>query len=332
MSEHARYIRRAIELARQARGRGNHPFGAVLVVDSQIALEAENTVVAQNDPTRHAEMNLVRLAWQELPSEAIARSTLYTSTEPCPMCVGAIFWSGIRRVVFSFPALDLGALAGDRFCGPCKPLFDRADQKTEVIGPVLADEGREVHLGFWTKDQAATFSLRMATLGDAPVLEGLIADSARGLCREDYTDAQIEAALGTAWGLDTELIRDGTYFVAEAGGEIVACGGWSRRRTLFGGDKQAGRHSELLDAGRDSARIRAFFVRPDWARLGIGRALIERCEAEAQAHGFRSVELVATLAGHRLYRACGYAGDERREYPLSDGITIEFVPMKKELA
>lgn len=151
MSEDAKYIRRAIDLARQARERGNHPFGALLVADEQILLEAENTVVSQNNPTHHAEMNLVQGAWRQLPAEVIGKSTLYTSTEPCPMCTGAIFWSGIRRVVFSLPAADLGAMTDDRFCGPCKALFDRANEKTEVIGPILADEGRQVHLGFWTR-------------------------------------------------------------------------------------------------------------------------------------------------------------------------------------
>jgi GNAT superfamily N-acetyltransferase len=175
-----------------------------------------------------------------------------------------------------------------------------------------------------------TFTLRKATLDDIPVLEGLIARSARELSRDDYSDAQIEAALGTAWGVDTELIRDETYFVAEAAGEIVACGGWSRRKTLFGADAHADRKSDVLDAARDSARIRAFFVRPDWARRGIGRALLARCEAEARAHGFRSAELVATLPGQRLYALSGYAGGERVEYPLGTGLTIEFVPMKKD--
>jgi tRNA(Arg) A34 adenosine deaminase TadA len=150
MSHDATYIRRAIALARQARERGNHPFGALLVADDHIVLEAENTVVTENNPTHHAEMNLVQGAWRQLPAELITRSTLYTSTEPCPMCTGAIFWSGIRRVVFSFPALDLGELAHDRFCGPCNVLFDRAEQRTEIIGPILADEGRQVHVGFWT--------------------------------------------------------------------------------------------------------------------------------------------------------------------------------------
>jgi N-acetylglutamate synthase-like GNAT family acetyltransferase len=172
-------------------------------------------------------------------------------------------------------------------------------------------------------------TLRQATLADVPVLEALIAESARDLCQGDYTGAQIEAAIGTAWGVDRELIRDGTYFVVESDGAIVACGGWSKRRTLFGGDAQPGRQSEVLDPTRDAARIRAFFVRPDWARRGLGVMLLERCEAEARAHGFRSAELVATLPGQRLYRAFGYIGDERVEYPLPGGLTITFVPMRK---
>lgn len=176
-----------------------------------------------------------------------------------------------------------------------------------------------------------TFSLRKAILEDIPTLEQLIAESARALSRQEYTDAQIEAALGTALGVDTELIRDGTYFVAEVEGEIVGCGGWSRRRTLFGSDRQAGRQSEILDPSCDSARIRAFFVRPDWARRGIGRELLVRCEEEALAEGFRSVELMATLPGEKLYKAMGYVGEERVEYALSSGITIEFVPMSKDL-
>lgn len=173
-------------------------------------------------------------------------------------------------------------------------------------------------------------TLRPATPDDIPALQALIADSARGLSRGDYSAAQIEAAIGSAWGVDSELIRDQTYFVAESGGEIVACGGWSRRKTLFGGDQQPGRQSAVLDPDRDAARIRAFFVRPDRARQGIGRALLERCEAEARAHGFRAAELMATLPGQRLYRAYGYVGEERVEYPLRDGVTIHFVPMRKD--
>ena len=174
-------------------------------------------------------------------------------------------------------------------------------------------------------------SLRRATLEDRSTLEALIVDSATKLSRNDYSGEQIEAALGTAFGVDSELIRDGTYFVAEVDGEIVGCGGWSRRKTLFGSDAQPGRQSDLLDPDRDSARIRAFFVHPNWARRGIGRAILERCEAEAREHGFRSAELLATLSGERFYRVLGYTGQERTEHALRDGVTIEFVPMKKRL-
>ena len=175
------------------------------------------------------------------------------------------------------------------------------------------------------------FSLRLAAIEDVPALDRLIGESARELGRADYTEVQIEAAVGTAWGVDSQLIRDGTYFVAEAEGEVVAGGGWSRRQTLFGGDMQAGRSSALLDPARDAARIRAFFVRPDWARRGIGRALLERCEAEARAHGFRRLELMATLPGERLYAAAGFVVAAREDYTLRPGVRIELIAMTKVL-
>jgi len=173
-------------------------------------------------------------------------------------------------------------------------------------------------------------SFRKATLDDVFAIHALIAESARVLSRADYSDAQIEAALQSAWGVDTQLIRDSTYFVAECGGKLIACGGWSWRRTLFGGDAQAGRESEALDPSCDAARIRAFFVHPAWARRGLGRALLAHCEENARAHGFRSAELVATLPGERLYRGCGYGSQGAREYSLPGNQTIRFVPMRKE--
>lgn len=178
---------------------------------------------------------------------------------------------------------------------------------------------------------AIVFSIRPANFDDLPELERLIAASVRGLASSDYTEAQIEAALGTAWGVDSELIRDGTYFVVEANGKIVGCGGWGKRKTLFGGDGQSGRESTLLDPARDAARVRAFFVDPVWARRGIGRILLQRCEDEARAAGFGRAKLLATLPGHRLYRACGYAGDEARTYPLPGGSAIACIPMRKTL-
>ena len=174
--------------------------------------------------------------------------------------------------------------------------------------------------------------VRPAVFADAPVIQRLIAASARALSRGDYSEAQVEAALGTTFGLDAQLVADGTYFVAEAKGEIVGCGGWSRRRALFGANARVDAAAEALDPARDAARIRAFFVRPDWARRGVARALLAACEEAAGQHGFRTVELVATLPGHRFYRSAGYVGDERRTYPLRDGITIEFIPMKKDLS
>jgi len=177
-----------------------------------------------------------------------------------------------------------------------------------------------------------TFVLRKATPEDTPLLEQVIAESARKLGRPDYTDEQIEAALGSAFGVDSQLIRDGTYFVAESADDgIVGCGGWSWRKTLFGSDRQAGRQSEALDPRYEAARIRAFFVRPEWARRGIARALLEKCEEEARLRGFQSLELLATLPGHRLYQALGYTGEARVTYPLGNDVTIDFIPMMKKL-
>lgn len=175
------------------------------------------------------------------------------------------------------------------------------------------------------------YIIRKASLDDREAIELLIAESARGLSREDYSARQIESAIRTVFGVDTDLVVDGTYFVADASGTLVGCGGWSKRRTLFGGDRFADRDSGELDPSSEAAKIRAFFVHPAYARQGIGRAILSLCESEAKAHGFRSIELMATLPGLKLYRACGYEGGERVEYETGDGATIEFVPMRKEL-
>ncbi len=175
------------------------------------------------------------------------------------------------------------------------------------------------------------YRIRRATLEDRAALERLIAESARGLSRGDYTDEQVEAALASVFGVDTDLIHDGTYYVAEVQDGPVGCGGWSKRRTLFGGDRFAARDSGHLDPSREPAKIRAFFVRPDWARRGVAGAILETCEREAQAEGFRSLELMATLPGVPFYAARGYEGAERVSYETAAGITIEFVPMWKEL-
>jgi GNAT superfamily N-acetyltransferase len=173
------------------------------------------------------------------------------------------------------------------------------------------------------------YQLRTATRADRSALQLLIARSARELGAGDYRPEQIEGALQGAFGVDTQLIDDGTYFVAEAAEQLVGCGGWSWRGTLFGGDSHAERSARALDPLTDAARIRAFFVDPAWARRGIGRALLQRCEAEARARGFTRFELMGTLPGVRLYQALGYIADEPVRYPVAPGVTIDFVPMHK---
>jgi GNAT superfamily N-acetyltransferase len=175
------------------------------------------------------------------------------------------------------------------------------------------------------------YIIRKATLADRAAIEQLIIESARALSRKDYSDEQIEAAIESVFGVDTSLILDGTYFVADSSGALVGCGGWSKRKTLFGGDRFAVRDSGELDPQTEPAKIRAFFIHPKCARQGIGRALLSRCETEARACGFRSLELMSTLPGIKLYRACGYEGQERVEYETGGGVTIQFVPMRKDL-
>ncbi|HMI37221.1 MAG TPA: GNAT family N-acetyltransferase [Steroidobacteraceae bacterium] len=171
--------------------------------------------------------------------------------------------------------------------------------------------------------------LRPATLSDLGALETLIALSARTLGAREYSPAQIEGALRGAFGVDTQLIRDGTYFVVEHAGQLVGCGGWSRRRTLFGGDARPDRDASELDPAQDAAKIRAFFVHPDFARRGIGESILERCEQEAMVTGFTRFELMSTLPGIRFYAAHGYLAGEPIKWPLGDGLTIDFLPMSK---
>ncbi|MGB6604548.1 MAG: GNAT family N-acetyltransferase [Steroidobacteraceae bacterium] len=174
--------------------------------------------------------------------------------------------------------------------------------------------------------------IRAATLEDVAAIESLIARSAHGLSSGDYSREQVDGALSGAFGVDTQLLRDGTYFVACCGGELVGCGGWSYRRTLFGSDARADRDPQPLDPRTDAGKIRAFFVHPAHARRGIGSALLERCESEAHSRGFRRLELMATLPGVRLYRARGYRPGEPIDWPLpGSNLTIRFIPMSKEL-
>jgi GNAT superfamily N-acetyltransferase len=180
-----------------------------------------------------------------------------------------------------------------------------------------------------------TIHLRKAGATDIPRLREVIEASVRGLQAGDYTQAQIEGALRSVYGVDSQIIADGTYFVAEIEGNdrrlIVACGGWSKRKTLYGGDQFAAREDSLLDPTRDPAKIRAFFVHPDWARRGIGGMILGACEEAAVSAGFTRLEMGATLSGVPFYRAKGYEEIEKQEAPLGNGEALPIVKMTKSI-
>ncbi|HEV8134696.1 MAG TPA: GNAT family N-acetyltransferase [Pyrinomonadaceae bacterium] len=172
------------------------------------------------------------------------------------------------------------------------------------------------------------YEIRKAVASDEAAIAALIRASARGLSRNDYNDDEIEAAISFVYGVDSELIIDGTYFVAEVGVELIGCGGWSRRKTLFGGDHANSRQVGELNPERDAAKIRAFFVHPNWARRGVGRAILGKCETEAQKARFRSLELMSTLPGLNFYRALGYEAVKEILYPAGSEV-LKFVVMRK---
>lgn len=191
------------------------------------------------------------------------------------------------------------------------------------------------------------FSIRKAQPADVPVLEALIDRSVRLLQSKDYTPSQLESALATVYGADSQLIADGTYHTVEteaasdfrtdsktpkAPTQIVGCGGWSKRKTLYGGDQWTGREDSLLDPQKDAAKIRAFFVDPDWVRHGIGTLILKACEAAAIAEGFRWLEMGSTLTGVEFYRALGYSEREKLAVPLGNGESLPIVRMEKRIA
>jgi GNAT superfamily N-acetyltransferase len=177
--------------------------------------------------------------------------------------------------------------------------------------------------------------IRLATEADRPALASLIPASARGLSRGYYSDAQTESAILHVFGTDSRLIEDGTYFLAEDDEEgrprIVGCGGWSRRRTLFGGDQMKASEDPLLDPEKEPARIRAFFVHPDRARRGIGSRILGACLEAARSAGFRRVTLASTLPGVPFYSALGFEEKERIEVPMPDGLTLPVIRMERDV-
>ncbi|HYL91940.1 MAG TPA: GNAT family N-acetyltransferase [Alphaproteobacteria bacterium] len=184
-----------------------------------------------------------------------------------------------------------------------------------------------------------TFQIRVAVAEDIPVLRELIDASVRRLQSSDYSPEQIESALRTVFGVDSQLIADGTYLVAEAtqpagtGSErpvIVGCGGWSKRRTLYGGDRWKDRRDDLLDPRHDAAKIRSFFIHPNWARRGVGSLILEACENAAQAAGFTRFEMGATLTGVKLFRERGYSVVGPIQVPLEGDLFLPVVHMTKK--
>jgi len=204
-------------------------------------------------------------------------------------------------------------------------------------------------------------TIRKAVPADVPVLRALIDASVRKLQAGDYSPAQIEGALKTVFGVDSQLIADGTYLVAEenvaeeraaeedvaegkaAGGPavgrsalsgpgIVGCGGWSKRKTLFGADQWTGREDSLLDPLQDAAKIRAFFIHPEWARRGVGTMILDACERAAAAAGFARCEMGATLTGVKLFRARGYVAVRSLDVPLGNGESLPIVHMEKSVS
>jgi GNAT superfamily N-acetyltransferase len=168
-------------------------------------------------------------------------------------------------------------------------------------------------------------------MGDLAELRALMGLATRRLLGAYLDEARVEASF-EFMGVDTQLIADGTYFAIEGEGRIVGCGGWSRRRALFGGDHSAGRDARLLDATAEPARVRAMYTHPDFARRGIGRLVLTLCEAAAAREGFRSLELVATVAGEPLYAAVGFSVVERIEVPTSKGVAVPCARMSKAIA
>jgi N-acetylglutamate synthase-like GNAT family acetyltransferase len=180
-------------------------------------------------------------------------------------------------------------------------------------------------------------NLRLATIKDIPALQQLIRESVGTLGAQYYTPKQIASALSHVFGVDTQLILDGTYFVAEVENQIAGSGGWSKRKTLFGGDqlKVAGDQSKpsqadaLLDPACEAARIRAFYVHPQWSRKGVGSRILTACEDAARAAGFRRIELVATLPGEPLYLSRGYEKAEAMQIETLDGESLPAFRMTK---
>lgn len=174
--------------------------------------------------------------------------------------------------------------------------------------------------------------VRLATVDDVKTLNELITVSARELSRNIYSDQEIEGAIKYVFGVDTELVNDRTYFVIEKDGELAGCGGWSKRKTLFGGNQFSGREEpQYLDPSKEAAKIRAFFIHPKFARQGLGSKLLGYCEQQAHKNGFTQLEMMATLPGVKLYSKFDYKAVSDEIVMLPNGVPLKFVRMSKNL-
>jgi GNAT superfamily N-acetyltransferase len=174
-----------------------------------------------------------------------------------------------------------------------------------------------------------TFTSRLATPDDLPMLMPLVQAAIEELQKGFLDDAQIESSRAIM-GIDSQLIDDGTYFVVEHDGRLAGCGGWSRRATLYGADHSGGRDAALLDPANDPARIRAMYTHPDFARRGVGRLIMSRCESAAAAEGFTELELMATRSGRPLYEASGFVATEEVE-DSTGGVAVPLTRMRKTI-
>jgi GNAT superfamily N-acetyltransferase len=187
----------------------------------------------------------------------------------------------------------------------------------------------ELLLALWRRADEPV--LRVATLADEPAVDALMKASGEVLFRRFYDERQAASAVEYVAQVDRALLEDGTYFVLESGGELVGCGGWSKRDKLYTGSGDSAGDDRLLDPAREPARVRAMFVRADWTRRGLGRRILEACEAAAKAEGFTQLSLVATLPGLPLYRTYGFTELEHRDVVMPDGVAIPCVAMEKPI-
>jgi GNAT superfamily N-acetyltransferase len=174
-------------------------------------------------------------------------------------------------------------------------------------------------------------TLRVATPEDAHAVEALMKQSAAALFPRSYRPAQVDSAVRHVAHVDSMLLADGTFFVLEFAGELVGCGGWSRRDRLYTGSGESSTDGRLLDAATEPAKVRAMFVRADWTRRGLGRRILEECQTAARREGFRKLALLATLTGVPLYLAYGFRPLEETEITLEDGVTMGCVAMEKPI-